>query len=94
MSVVKERNLSIKPATHTAEFTLGRTSREKSDDKLRQNRRLAYQDRIKKVSVGIRTSDQKQLEAEILKDKLANPFKYNFLGQKGLSDFQIYEEFK
>lgn len=40
------------------------------------------------------TSDQKQLESEILRDKLRNPHKYIFLGQKGLSDFQIFEEFK
>ena len=42
----------------------------------------------------ISIDDSKKIEIEIALDKAKDPFKYNFLGQKSLNDFQIFGEFK
>ena len=42
----------------------------------------------------VRVDYDKQLEVLIAKDKAKDPHKYNLLGQKGLTDRQIYEDFK
>ena len=38
--------------------------------------------------------EAKKVKIEIALDKGKNPFKYNFLRQKALNEFQIYGEFK
>lgn len=38
----------------------------------------------------LQTDDEIKLKFEIARDKGQNPFKYHFLGQKALTDEQIY----
>ena len=43
--------------------------------------------------IKLKTNIEKQVQLEIAKDKITNPQKYNFLGQKALNDYVIYKEF-
>ena len=43
--------------------------------------------------IKIKTNIEKKMEMEINKDKIKNPFKYNFLNQKALNDYVIYKQF-
>jgi len=92
MTSIREKKVDVKLAEHASDFTLFKTMEDKKLEKEKQKRRMSYQSKLSQIHVEI--SDQKQLESEILRDKSRNPMKYIFLGQKGLSDFQIYEEFK
>ena len=42
----------------------------------------------------VNVDEDKRLKVLIALDKAKNPFKYNFLRQKQLNDYQIYMEFK
>lgn len=68
-------------------------SQEKVKDQLeKKNRRWKYQQKIKQIPIQI--DEAKKVKIQIALDKAKNPFKYNFLSQKSLNEFQIYGEFK
>ena len=87
----KKRQKSHSPeATDRAEFKQY-TSRDEAKmvaEKEKFQRRQAFEKRLKEIPVEI--DEAKKVKVEIAVDKGKHPFKYNFLRQKALNEFQIY----
>lgn len=87
----QEKALSASARTPFSIF-LNRSDEKFMEEKQKRERRIKFQQKIDEIPISI--DEAKKVKVEIAIDRSKNPFKYNFLSQKSLNEFQIYGEFK